>query len=375
MRRLELFYSFLTLLIDIILLLAIFLFAYYLRYSFSVTSLPYGTKIDMTHYLGLLVLFIPLWMAIFFFSGVYRIETTRRLFAEISKIFWAVSFSVIITTTALYILGDFDFSRLMLIYTWILAITLLTLARVLLYLVRRILLQKGMGVRRVLILGRNKASDLLVEFFKKNKGYGYRLVKILDVNHEPKLKELDLIISRNHISDIIQVKEFASQEKNIKLIKMAHERQIVFKEVPNLYELRKGIYETGTLGDVPMLEFKSTPLEGWGRIAKRFIDVVVSATLLIILLPFFLIIAIIIRLDSPGPIFFRQERVGKNKNFEIFKLRSMYEDAEERKKELWGKNERKGGPLFKIKNDPRITRVGKIIRMMRSDEWPQFINV
>jgi exopolysaccharide biosynthesis polyprenyl glycosylphosphotransferase len=272
-------------------------------------------------------------------------------------------------------LGNFDFSRLMLIYTWILAIILLTLVRILLYLVRRILLKKGIGVRRVLILGRNKAADLLAEFFKKNKGYGYRLVKVLDVNHEPNLKELALIINRNRVSDIIQVKEFASQEKNVNLIKMAHERQIVFREVPNLYELRKGIYETGTLGDVPILEFRSTPLEGWGRIAKRFIDVVVSAILLIILSPFFLVIAIIIRLDSPGPIFFRQERVGRRKNFGIFKFRSMYKDAEERKKELWRRNERKGGPLFKIKNDPRITRVGEIIRLTRIDELPQLINV
>ncbi|MCX6054720.1 MAG: sugar transferase [Chloroflexi bacterium] len=108
---------------------------------------------------------------------------------------------------------------------------------------------------------------------------------------------------------------------------------------------------------------------------KRLMDVVVSMTALIILSPIFLITAILIKLDSPGPIFFKQTRVGKwGRLFGVYKFRSMYLDAEKRKQDLMALNEA-DGPVFKMRNDPRITRVGRYIRKLSVDELPQLINI
>lgn len=375
MRRIELLYLLITLVVDILLLLGIFLFSYYLRYSFTVTSLPYGAKIDFRDYLALLFLLIPVWIAIFFVLGVYRIEGTRKIFSELSSIFWAVSFSVVITTTVMFILRDVNFSRLMLIYIWVLALLALSLFRVIFFYLRRSLVRFGLGTKRVLVMGKNEAAETLEHFFNRHPGYGYKVVLGLKNYENLSLNQIDQLLKEYRVNQIIQGEIFREQDKNLKLMALAQERQVVFSQIPTLYELRKGAYKVETIGDVPLLRFHSTPLDGWGRIAKRFIDFIISFIVLIILSPFFLIIALIIKLDSLGPIFFKQKRVAKRGYFYLYKFRSMVKNAEELKKKLMKKNERKEGPLFKIKNDPRITQVGKILRISRIDELPQLINV
>src|SRR3990172_9749705 len=103
MRKIELFYSFFTLIIDIFLLLGIFLSSYYFRYSFGPSAFPYGIKIDFREYSSMLFLLIPVWVAIFFSLGVYRLEGTRKIFSELSSIFWAVTISFVISTTIIFI--------------------------------------------------------------------------------------------------------------------------------------------------------------------------------------------------------------------------------------------------------------------------------
>jgi exopolysaccharide biosynthesis polyprenyl glycosylphosphotransferase len=111
-------------------------------------------------------------------------------------------------------------------------------------------------------------------------------------------------------------------------------------------------------------------------LVKRLFDIAVSAILLVLLLPIFLAVGLAIRLEDPGPILFKQQRVGRwGKLFTMWKFRSMYTDAEERKKELMARNEMAGGVLFKMKDDPRVTRVGRVIRKTSIDELPQLWNV
>ena len=130
------------------------------------------------------------------------------------------------------------------------------------------------------------------------------------------------------------------------------------------------------LADIPVIELKRTPLDGWGKISKRGFDIIFSTIILILLIPLFLVIGIIIKVDSSGPIFAKLERVGrKGKTFTLYKFRSMIIGAQGMKKELTQYNERADGPLFKMKNDPRITRFGKFLRASSIDELPQFWNV
>lgn len=375
MRRIELFYSFITLIIDILLLIGIFLFAYYLRYFYTVTSLPYGVKIDLRDYITLLFLLVPIWIAIFFFAGVYRIEGTRRIFSELSSIFGAVTFSVVITITLMFILKNIDFSRLMLIYIWILALLSLSLFRIIFYFVRRFLIRYGIGVKKVLFIGKNEAVKKLARFFDDNPSFGFRVVRRVENYQGLKITRINQLIDDYRVNQIILGEPFKEPEKNLKLMSLAQERQVIFSQIPSLYELRKGAFNINTVGDVPLLRFRQTPLDGWGRIVKRIIDFVISFLALVILSPFFLIIALLIKIDSPGTIFFKQKRVTKRGYFYLYKFRSMVDKADKLKKRLMSRNERKEGILFKIKNDPRITRLGKILRKTRIDEWPQFINV
>lgn len=375
MRRLELIYSTINLVIDVVLLFTTFIFAYYLRFSYSATALPYGTKIDAGDYLGFLSLLVPIWIVIFFVIGVYRIEVERRLFAELSKIFWAVTFSVVITTTFMFVIRNVDFSRLMLIYTWVVAIILLSIYRICFFVFRRFLMNRGIGIKKVLILGENESVNLMKKQAEEKSTCGYRIVKNIEVNGEPTVKEVVSIIEEKNIDEVIQAEPFSTTERNMDLINICQEKQVSFKQIPTLYDLKKGQFDISTLGEVPVLEFKTTPLVGWGRILKRVFDLVFSVLLLLMLTPLFVVVAIVIKVNSTGPVFFRHERVGRRKNFSIFKFRSMVNNAEAQKKKLFAKNERGDGPLFKIKNDPRVTSVGKFLRKTRIDELPQLFNV
>jgi exopolysaccharide biosynthesis polyprenyl glycosylphosphotransferase len=131
----------------------------------------------------------------------------------------------------------------------------------------------------------------------------------------------------------------------------------------------------GELNGVPLVTVRSVPRDGWPILLKRLIDMVVSGGLLLVLAPFLALIAILIKLDSPGAILFRQERVGLNKRrFELLKFRTMVEGADSLQQTIEHLNE-VSGPVFKIKNDPRLTRLGKFLRRFSIDELPQLVNV
>ena len=323
----------------------------------------------------MLFLLIPVWVAIFFSLGVYRLEGTRKIFSELSSIFWAVTFSVVITTTIMFILKDIDFSRLMLLYIWVLALFSFSLFRILFFYLRRYLIRFNLGVKRVLIIGENEATESLKQFFIQNPGYGYKVAFQIKNGKRLKIQRLSESIKKYHLNQIIQGDRLVKPETNLKLMLLAQEKQLVFSQIPTLYELRKGTFMVETIGEVPLLRFRRTPLDGWGRIIKRMIDFIFSLIMLIILSSFLLVVALIVKIDSRGPVFFKQKRVAKFGYFYLYKFRSMVQDAEELKKKLISKNERQEGPLFKIKDDPRITRVGRIIRKTRIDELPQLINV
>ena len=125
----------------------------------------------------------------------------------------------------------------------------------------------------------------------------------------------------------------------------------------------------------PLIELKRTNIDGWGLIIKRVFDITFSLLLMLFLIPVFLLIAFLIKWDSRGPVFVRLKRISQSKEFDLIKFRSMVEGADKYKEYFKDSNERKDGPLFKMKDDPRVTRVGKIIRSKRVDELPQIFNV
>jgi exopolysaccharide biosynthesis polyprenyl glycosylphosphotransferase len=142
-----------------------------------------------------------------------------------------------------------------------------------------------------------------------------------------------------------------------------------------MFELRTAKTYADELEGKPILTIRSGPQDDWGLVVKRLVDVLGSLALLFMLAPLFALVALIIKLDSPGPVLFAQVRVGLNKRrFSMLKFRTMVNGAEKRQAELEDLNEA-GGPVFKIKDDPRLTRIGKFLRRFSIDELPQLINV
>jgi exopolysaccharide biosynthesis polyprenyl glycosylphosphotransferase len=159
------------------------------------------------------------------------------------------------------------------------------------------------------------------------------------------------------------------------IVHLCEEQGIIVRVQTELFKLKIARWQVDELDGMPIVTIRSGPPDGWQLIVKRLIDLCGSAVLLVAMAPIFMIVAILIKLDSPGPVFFRQERVGLNKRrFRLIKFRTMIEGAEKQQQMLERLNEA-DGPVFKIKGDPRITRIGKYLRRFSIDELPQLFNV
>jgi exopolysaccharide biosynthesis polyprenyl glycosylphosphotransferase len=159
------------------------------------------------------------------------------------------------------------------------------------------------------------------------------------------------------------------------IVHLCEEQGIVVRVQPDLFNLRVARWHVDMLDGIPMVTIRSGPMDGWQLVVKRLTDICGSAVLLLGMAPFLLLVACLIKLDSPGPVLFRQERVGLNKRrFDVLKFRTMINGADRQQQQLEYLNEA-DGPVFKIKDDPRITRVGKYLRRFSIDELPQLLNV
>ncbi|MCD6195002.1 sugar transferase [bacterium] len=371
-KKEQLVYYFVPLFLDIIALTSAFLLAYFLRFSFSPTALGYGFKMPFEEYSEFLFLLVPLWVVVFASLGLYTIDFKGRFWPEFVRILFGTLVSVVLSLSIIFMAKRTDFSRLLLIYLWAVSFILVFTERFLWRLVRIYLLSLGFGQRRVLIIGNSKEAQRLQEVFNHFPHLGYKVMEI--VSQDIDLRKLRLKIEKLKINDIVQAKEEMDTELAEFLEELARQRGINLHFIPDLYQISIAKVEVDSYGGVPLLSVKKTPLEGWGRIIKRIFDMLVSAVLLLVLSPLFLLVALAIKLDSKGPVFFLQTRMGRDGEFTMYKFRTMVANAEALKKKLFKLNQRRG-PCFKIKNDPRITRLGKWLRRFYIDELPQLFNV
>lgn len=191
------------------------------------------------------------------------------------------------------------------------------------------------------------------------------------------LEELELLIRRHNLDQVYILQKREEQLSAMqKYIDLCIDMGVTVRIVVDFYKRRRADSYVSCVGTYPVITYHTVTLNTGEQALKRIMDVVGGIVGILLFSPVMLVTAIAIKLDSPGPVIFRQTRVGKNgRHFQIYKFRSMYADAEERKAELLSQNEIAGGVMFKLKEDPRVTRVGKIIRRLSIDELPQFFNV
>lgn len=331
------------------------------------------------------LLFIGLYLGIcsvtFTGCGFYLSHRLSHWPRRIREIFIAVT----LITGLLFILRrpfNFSFaSNGFLIIYWFLTFSIIALARIighrLLYFVRTL----GRNLRSIVVVGEGLEAAALGDRIEQDPSLGYRLIRIIDVELF-KAPEIAIIDQLNAIMALQPVDEVLlalpmNKYGNLTetLIHYCEEQGTIVRVRPETFKLQYAKSFFDDLQGVPVMTIQSGPTDSWQLAMKRFIDLLGSAALLLVLAPFFAVIAALIRLDSPGPVFFSQERVGFNKRrFKMLKFRTMVDEADKQQEMLEHLNEA-DGPVFKIKNDPRITRIGAFLRRFSIDELPQFINV
>lgn len=366
MRRSELIFTFLQIPIDLAMVFCSFILAYKIRTYFEFVPVIYVEPLPS--YLKFVLATLPIWFVVFISAGLYSLKERFSRFAEFGKILVAVSAAVAIVMAWIFLSRTMFFSRLIIIYVWFIALILVTVGRLITHYLQRFFYRWGIGVRRVIILGEDTASRHLITEIKKNRALGYKLIKVIDDEAIPKLAR---IFNRHPADEIIVINPHLSAQKTSEILDFCRAHQVVFKMTPDLFLVRSSHVDIKPLAGVPIMEFRRTPLDGWGRIIKRLVDFFGSILLIIITSPLMFIVALLVKLTSRGPILFRQERVGLERNFIFYKFRTMRKGAEKEHQRYI----KKYGVMFKLANDPRLTPVGRFLRRTSLDELPQFFNV
>lgn len=362
--------------LDFILLIGSGVLAYFLRFkSFVVQYRPILFDLPFSLFLKILMAVSFFALIVLFFSGVYNFQR-KKLRYKLSKVFSACSFLILILIVAFFFNQRLFSSRFMVIFFWVFSLVLLSLERIILNIIYNILVKKGVIQVRAVVIGNNDNSGKLIKEFKKNRSLGYEIIETYDVLNDESIAQLDNLNQETSIDEIILADPYADRKEVNKLVSFCMTHHIVYRYAASILETKIINFEVDTIAGIPMIEIKGTPLDGWGKVWKRVFDIFFSFIGLIILIPIYLIVGLIIKIDSKGPVLVKLNRVGsKNKVFGLYKFRSMVVGAEKMKKDLMQYNEREDGPLFKMKDDPRITKVGKFIRKTSIDELPNLINV
>lgn len=376
MKRIELLFSAILVPVDYVMLATAGLLAYQLRFGGAVTGIrPILYALPLGEYASALALVALGFLFIFALSGLYAVRATRRFLDEVTNIFLACSTGIMALIVLFFFQREFFSSRFIIMSGWVLAVLSVTLGRLIVRSIQRSLLSRHVGAYRVLLVGRNGSAEHLAALMEAQPRLGYTIAGRLSEADPLTLRSLGERLRSEPLDVVFQADPTLPKEQTQLLMDFANDHHIGFRYVADLLEAQATNIAVETLGGIPVIEIRRTRLDGWGRIWKRAVDIIVAATGLLVLLPCFLIIAFIIRLDSNGPVLVRLKRIGQSgRPFSVYKFRSMVRDAEALKATLLQYNER-SGPLFKMKNDPRITKAGAWLRKTSIDELPQLINV
>jgi len=373
-RRLEIL---LTILFDYIALVT----GWYIFYqSYSVESEVFTIIWGITPFAsGFLLSFY--WVIILTLFGLYkRIYLISRL-DEFIRVFKATVIGTfilffLITTTQHSVLSNATYSTL---YYWCVITLSVATVRFIIRSVQRQIANMGKGLHKAVIVGVGRSACEAYKNLQRNRTLGMEVVGFIEPNGKNRtlniaidkdlivghIDDIDSYIMQNSIEDVIVALEPAHRDDLVKVISRVDIPDVTVKILPDFHQLVSGLNKTNQIFGLPLIEISPDPMPIWEKVAKRILDIAISAACLIITLPLITIVAIWIKLDSEGPVIYKQQRVGRfGKVFTIYKFRTMKNNAEQY-----------SGPKWAEENDPRITRAGYWLRKLRLDEIPQCLNV
>ena len=376
------------LLADFLAINAAFAAAYWLRYRHEVggaiewfNDVPYSAYAPWGLALAV-ILMLLLWA-----EGLYGRRRGRSRAATVYAIGSATVVAIALLTILIFGIRPTAQSRLMLIYAAIMIVGILSLVRAADGVVRYRRRRRGEGVTRVLVAGAGDRGRAVMSSIVAQSVGSHQLVGFLDDDPErasqpigriqPLGATTDLaeVLAREPVDLVIVALPWASRERIVRLVDTCESNGTSVRLVPDLFQLSLNRVDLDSFHGIPLIAVREPVIRGWHFQVKRAMDFGVAALGLVVTAPLAAAIAAAIRLDSPGPILFRQERVGRDgRTFMCYKFRSMSADAEVVRSALAEKNEA-SGPLFKIRDDPRLTQVGRALRRTSLDELPQLWNV
>jgi Undecaprenyl-phosphate glucose phosphotransferase len=345
--------------------------AYWIRYGKADQSLPFGP------YLAAIPVVVAAYLLALAVNRQYSSWRGRTLVDQIFSLYSGIGLAAILLLAAIEVgnLGQ-HYSRLTFIPAVLLTVVLMTAERYVLRQYETRLRRRGIGTERVLMVGTGAGSELLIRRMNMFPQYGFHVVGVAtdDVSTDEqytgvpvvgRVGDLPSLVRELRVDQVFLALPAGQRDRLLHLVKMCEDEQLEFQIVPDLLEVMSTRVSSTAIDGLPLVGIRHSQLTGAAAAIKRGVDVLVSALSLIVLSPLLLLVAILIKLTMPGPLLFRQERIGRNRRpFVIYKFRSMIPNAEA-----------KTGPVVARPGDSRVTWLGRVMRRLSLDELPQLYNV
>ncbi|MEO8166989.1 MAG: undecaprenyl-phosphate glucose phosphotransferase [bacterium] len=379
-RRGDFLIPVLTVLFDAAAIEFAFVFSYWLRFRTTLVDYFGATEIGGPPFSGYLfgsffVMFV--WLLLFQSRKMYGTRRNVTLSDELINVVKVISWGMLIVMSAAFFYREFSYSRIVFGLVWIWSIVFIFLGRIIIHSAERRYYRKGKNLQQSIIIGNDSLANQVYTLLNRHASFGFNIVGYFaDAAAEKDLK----LSSAAYLGPISDAPAYI-RDQNIDLVFLALRSKehhllfnlisecegvnVEFMMVPDVLDVLTTEVRVKELEGIPFLTIKSIPFTVWGRISKRTFDIVVSFILLVFFLPLWILIAIFVKLSSPGPFFFTQERLGLDgRKFTMYKFRSMRIGAEV-----------ETGPVWTSNNDPRRTPIGVFLRKTSLDEIPQLFNV
>ncbi|MCU0679003.1 MAG: sugar transferase, partial [Planctomycetes bacterium] len=385
MKKSELFFSFLLVPLDFLMIVLAGVTAYSIRFSEFTTEIrPAIFDLPFTSYLHIVLAVAALWALIFALAGLYNIRGAGNIVEEFYRVVLACSTGLVAIVVLIFLRRELFDSRFIVLAGYVLAIFYISLSRSLIRFLQRYLYRHDIGVHKVVLVGNSKTTDTLIREFSTSRKSGVTVVKRWRDFSIETAQEFEEFLRSKEVDEVMQSDPNLSKAEILRLFDFADEHHLTFKYAADLLGTKVLKTEVSEIAGIPVVEVKETPLDGWGRITKRIFDIIGSGFLIAVLSPLLLLIMLLIKIDSRGPVFFSRRdddsplyRVGAGgKLFKYYKFRTMMPKMDSlRYTDLKDRNLRNDGPMVKIKDDPRITRAGKLLRRWSFDELAELFLV
>ena len=370
--------------------LAVF-FSWWLRYEMGIgPDLTEFQRLDFAHYRPVLLGHLAFVFVAFQIARVYRLRRSTGFVEELGRIFLGSTLALFFLIVVFYLArppGFSGYSRGMFLLLWVNTPIIIGASRFLMRIGVDVLRQRGRLQEQLVVVGGGMHGKMIMQQVLTQPNLGYRLAGFLDDDHFARgahFGRIKVLGPVDHLADAVRAHGVerviialpASEHWRIAdVMEQCRAQRVGFHVVPDLFEIQLNTVDIDSIGGIPIIGLKDGGIAGWDLFWKRLLDIAVSAAVLILGSPVFLLVALAVKVESRGPVFYTAERAGKDsKPFRMFKFRSMREDADKLRASLADHNQA-DGPLFKMSDDPRRTRVGALLRRLSLDELPQFWNI